>query len=73
MVFCYTMTGGWTDWFAPEVLPLIVIQFLPFLFLPRLLISAACLWPRHTIAAKTCLKWALGVFLFGILWEMLML
>ena len=47
MLFSFKMTGGWTDWFAPEVLPLVIIQFLQFLFLPPLLISAACLWPRH--------------------------
>ena len=73
MAFHFTMTGGWTDWFAPEVLPLIVVQFLPFLFLPPLLMSAACLWLRHRRAAKSCLKTALVVFLLGIVWEMLIL
>ena len=67
------MTGGWTDWLAPELLPLLVVQFLPFLLLPPLLISAACLWPRHRNAAKTCLRWSLVVFLVGVVWEMLIL
>ncbi len=39
MLFAYRMTGGWTDWFATEVLPAVIIQFLPFLFLPPLLIQ----------------------------------
>jgi hypothetical protein len=73
MVPCFTYTGDWTDWLGPEVLPLLIVQFLPFLILPPLLISAACLWPRHKNAAKACLKIASAVFLVGIVWEMLVL
>ena len=73
MAFHFTMTGGWTDWLAPEVLPLLVGQFLPFLFLPPLLISAAFLWPRRRNAAKISLKTALIALLVGIVWEMLIL
>jgi hypothetical protein len=67
------MTGGWTDWLAPEVLPLLVIQFLPFFFLPPLLIFATCLWPRHREAAKTYFKIALVVLVVGVFWEILIL
>jgi hypothetical protein len=34
MAFFSDMTGGWTDWLEPEVLPLVVAQFLPFFFVP---------------------------------------
>jgi hypothetical protein len=73
MLFAYRMTGGFTDWFAPEVLPAVVVQFLPFLFLLPLLLAAACLWPWRRTAAKRCLKWALAVFVIGIFWELLIL
>ena len=69
----FRITGRWTDYFVPEVLPLFLEQFFPFLFLPSLLISTACLWPRHRNAAKTCLKWALVVFVVGIVWQFLIL
>ena len=73
MVFSYRMTGGWTDWLAPEVLPSLILQFLPFLFLPPLLLASACLWKMHRSAAKVCLKAAFGVFVIGVVWEMLIL
>jgi hypothetical protein len=73
MVFCSQMTGGWTDWLAPEVLPLLMIQFFPFLFLPPLLIAATCLWKNHGNAAKSCLRAAFVAFVIGIVWEMLIL
>lgn len=73
MLFSYRMTGGWTDWLAPEVLPLLIVQFFPFLFLLTLLIAAVCLWKSHRIAAKSCLKAALVALLIGIVWEMLIL
>jgi hypothetical protein len=73
MPFAFRMTGGWLDWFAPEVLPLLIAQFFPFLFLPPLLIAVACLWKGHRNAAKSCLKAAFVVFLIGIVWEMLIL
>jgi len=67
------ITGGWTDYLAPEVLPLLVLQFLPFFFLPPLLIAAGCLWARHRHTARICLKTALVVLVVGILWEVLIL
>jgi len=73
MVSSFRMTGGGTDWFAPEVLPALVIQFFPFLFLPPLLIASACLWSKHRSAAKACLKVAFLAFVVGIVWEMLIL
>ena len=73
MVSSFRMTGGWTDWFAPEVLPVLIAQFFPFLFLPPLLIASTCLWKRHTNAAKTCLKAAFVAFIIGIVWEVLIL
>lgn len=73
MVFSFQMTGGWTDWFAPEVLPLVIAQFLPFLFVPPLLIAAACLWKRHRNAAKTCLRATFVGILVGIVWQVLIL
>jgi hypothetical protein len=39
--------------------------------LPPLLISAACLWPKHRNAAKAFLKMALADFLVCIIWTML--
>ncbi len=73
MVFSYRMTGGWTDWLAPEVLPSLIIQFLPFLIILPLLIAAACLWRKHRSGAKVCLKATLVAFVIGTVWEMLIL
>jgi hypothetical protein len=69
----FRITGRWTDYFAPEVLPLLVDQIFPFLFLPSLLISAACLWPRYRNAASICIKWALVAFVVGMVWQFLIL
>ncbi len=73
MAFSFLTTGWWTEWLAPEVLSALTGQFLPFLFVPPLLITAACLWKSHRNAARLCSKAALVAFLIGIVWEMLVL
>jgi hypothetical protein len=73
MAFFSDITGRWTDWLGPQVLPLVIAQFLPFFFVPPPLIAAACLWKWNRNAAKTCLKVAIVAFLIGIVWQMLIL
>jgi hypothetical protein len=77
VAFHFPITDGWIDWLSawlyPDVLLALIGQFLPFLFLPPLLIAAACLWRKHRSAAKVFLKTALVAFLIGIVWEMLIL
>jgi hypothetical protein len=69
----FRITGRWTDYFAPKVLPDLAAAIFPFLFLPSLLIFAVCLRPRHRNVARTCLKWALVAFVVGIVWQFLAL
>ena len=50
------------------VLPEFWMEFWPFAPVLPLLLGAAVLWWKRRTAAISCLKWAVGLFLFGLLW-----